>query len=198
MSKKLSHKLSDSHQQFAIWDGRFQPFHVGHLNFARKILEVTGLPLVIMIIQSSEAKLAGDYSKEVNRHHKLSRNPLTLWERRCIVKMALEEAGISDQVDVVGIPRPDLYWEIAKLFYPPKRFMCLSGKDDYERNKEIFWAALGEETRVIPYDPEYGISASEVKAAIKDDKDWEHFLPASCHEYFNAIEGPRRFKEADL
>ena len=188
----------DPAQQYAVWDGRFQPLHKGHIEFACAIVKNFNLPLAVMIIQSSESGYDDEYSKEVNKHHKLSRNPLTLWERRTMMNLALDEQGISDCVEVIGIPRPDLFWEIASSFYPPNRFICLSGKDSYEKKKEAFWASLGEKTKVVPIDGLTAISATKVKNSIKEEGDWQSLIPISCHEYFLSIEGPRRFREADL
>lgn len=195
---ELNTLLKASSSECAVWDGRFQPLHKGHVEFARAIIDYFDLPLVIMVIQSSESSSDDNYSKEVDRHHRLARNPLTLWERRVMLKLAIEEQGLSSRVEIVGIPRPDLFWSIASLFYPPNRFMCLSGKDDYERRKKTFWASLGERTKVVPTDGLTTVSASQVKAAIKEGGDWKSLIPRACHSYFVDINGLQRFAQADL
>ena len=191
-------KHADPNQLYAVWDGRFQPFHKGHLSVIRAILSQLGLPLVVMIIQSSEAPDAAGYSKEVNRHHKPDRNPLTAWERFIIISMALQAEGVIESVTLLGIPRPDLYWPLARSFYPPRRLICLTGKDAYEKSKEEFWCALGEATRTISILSVPSVSATDVKVAIRSGRGWEDLLPAACIEYFEAIDGPRRFREAEL
>ena len=181
----------------AVWDGRFQPFHIGHLEVMKAILEQFQCNLVVMIIQSSEGHYT-KYSEEVNKHHLLSRNPLTFWERYNLIKLALKEAKVLDRVDIVGIPRPDLYWDIASKFYPDKRFICLTGKDEYERKKEEFWNDLGEDTKTIDISRLPKISATGFKMALKEEKEWKKFLPKGTEEYFKEIEAPKRFINSDV
>src|SRR5580692_9566895 len=141
--------MNDPDQLHAVWDGRFQPFHVGHIAVIRAIVEQFQLPLVVMVIQSSAEPSTSPYTAQVNVHHAMARNPLTLWERYNIIRRTLAAEGLAESVTVLGIPRPDVYWSIAASFYPRRRFICLTDKDEYERAKVTFWATLGEETRVV-------------------------------------------------
>jgi nicotinamide-nucleotide adenylyltransferase len=184
-------------EPIAVWDGRFQPLHRGHVAVMEAIIAQFDTDLVVLIIQSSEG-MADTYGAEVNRHHKLSRNPLTFWERYRLIKLATRGLGCADRVSILGIPRPDLHWELARSFYPAPRFICLTGKDDYERQKALFWAQLGEETRTVDTAGIPRISATDVKTALKRGKGWEQWLPESTLAYFREIDGPARFKRADL
>lgn len=190
--------MSSGETLHAVWDGRFQPPHRGHLAVIARILEQFDLPLVVLIIQSEEAASDDRYSQEVNRHHLAARNPLTLWERRRLLQLALADEVHGGRVEILGIPRPDLHWPLARSFYPARRFICLTGKDEYERRKATFWAGLGEETRLVDVSGIAAISATEVKEAIKCRGGWRDLLPTACLEYFEAIGGPARFAAAAL
>ncbi len=179
--------------EYAVWDGRFQPFHRGHLAVIQRILELHDGPLVVMVIQSSIGDHDDVYSAQVDLHHQPYRNPLSLSERFCLIRLALREAGIDDRVAVLGIPRPDLYWPIARQFYPPKRFICLTDKDDYERAKVTFWESLGERPVIMPVPGAEGISASELKQRLRASKGWEELLAPGTTEYFRLIGAVERF-----
>lgn len=189
---------SGVHAEHAVWDGRFQPFHVGHLAVIEAICRQFQRPVVVMVIQSEEVESQDDYVNEVNRHHRAARNPLTLWERYSLITMALANESFGSNVTVIGIPRPDLHWTCARSFYPHNRFICLTGKDEYENRKAGFWRSLGERTRIVDIDGIPRISATEVKQLCKEGRGWERYLPESCIEYFNAIDAPRRFAEAPI
>ena len=188
----------DRDQLYAVWDGRFQPFHLGHVAVIKAIVTQFDLPLVVMIIQSSEEAPNTDYTASVNAHHTLDRNPLTLWERYQMVNTVVAAEDLSDRVTVLGIPRPDTYWSIARSSYPQRRFICLTDKDDYERSKAVFWAKLGEETRVVKTEGLPEISGTMVKELIKSDAGWRELLHPSILDYFESIDGPARFCAANL
>ena len=188
----------DSTILYAVWDGRFQPFHVGHLAVIGAICSQFELPVVVMIIQSEEVDSQDAYVEEVNRHHRAARNPLTLWERYNLITMALREEDFGRKVAVLGIPRPDLHWTCARSFYPSRRFICLTGKDEYENSKAKFWERLGESTRIVDISGIPRISATKVKELCKIGRGWESCIPESCIEYFNSIDAPRRFADAPL
>lgn len=183
--------------EIAVWDGRFQPFHKGHMAVIEAIISQFHTHLVLMIIQSSSGG-TNEYQKHVSGHHDPKRNPLTFWERYNLIKLALDASDVKDHVTILGIPRPDLHWSTIEPLYPDKRFICLTQKDDYERKKAKFWAALGETTRIVDTSKIDKISATALKTAIKTDQDWRCFLPEACIDYFLEIDGIRRFKDANI
>ncbi len=190
--------MRDPDAVHAVWDGRFQPFHVGHLAVIRAILEQFGCPLVVMIIQSSPEPAANAYTAQVNVHHALARNPLTLWERYELLRLVLSAEGLEGRVSVLGIPRPDMYWPIASRFYPRRRFICLTDKDEYERAKVTFWHALEEETRVVDTRGLPAVSGTRVTEWLKSAAGWRELRPAAARDSCERIGGPERFRAADL
>lgn len=58
--------------------------------------------------------------------------------------------------------------------------------------------SLGEQTRVIASAGITKISATEVKLAMKSGRDYSQYLPPNCLDYFQNIDGPSRFMNADL
>jgi len=181
---------------FAVYDGRFQPFHVGHLAFIERIHTATGLPVVVMVIHSTLSGGAEGYSAIADEHHRPEKNPLTVWERVSLITRACVFAGHDFVAGVLAIPRPDLHWPLTQAFYPADRVICLSGKDDYERRKEVFWASLGEKTIVIDTEGLPKISSTAVKRMMRDGEDWSHVIPAGAQSYFAQINGYERLRQA--
>jgi nicotinamide-nucleotide adenylyltransferase len=181
----------------AVWDGRFQPFHLGHLAVIKAIREHFHVPLAVMIIHSTREEPTNAYTASVNVHHAPERNPLTWWERYHMITTVLRAERLDD-VSVVGIPRPDTHWHIARHFYPTRHFICITDKDDYERSKATFWASLGEEVRVLPAAGLPHISGTMVKERIKRGGDWRSLIHPSIVDYFAAIGAPERFEKAQL
>jgi cytidyltransferase-like protein len=188
----------DPDQLYAVWDGRFQPFHLGHVAVIRAILNHFHLPLVVMIIQSTAESPSNDYVAQVNPHHAPKRNPLTLWERFCMIQDVVRAESWTDRVTALGIPRPDVYWKIASSFYPTRRFICVTDKDEYERSKVSFWHSLGEEVRVVPSANLPMISATKVKQLIKTTDEWSKMMHEVNVDFFAKVKGPERFRAADM
>jgi cytidyltransferase-like protein len=180
----------------AVWDGRFQPLHRGHVAVMERILDRFDAPLVVMVIQSSVVPGGDAYTREADRHHAAARNPLTLWERCQMLDAVVEAEGWRERVRVLGILRPDLFWPQIQPFYPPRRFMILTGKDDYERAKAGFWAGLGETCATLDCAGLPAISASEVKANLRAGTGIESWLHPATHDYFRRIDGIERFRAA--
>jgi nicotinamide-nucleotide adenylyltransferase len=184
--------------RFAVYDGRFQPFHIGHLAVVRSILSLFDCPVALMIIQSSTGQTSDDHAVRANVHHAPERNPLTLWERQQLINRVVAQENLSDRVTVVGIPRPDLFWAIARSFYPPNRFICVTDKDEYERSKAVFWARLGEECQVVPSAGLPHVSATLVKESIREGRSWQELLHPASIKYFEEIAGPERFARSNI
>src|SRR4030067_801704 len=91
-----------------LYVGRFQPFHLGHLEAIKEVLKTVD-ELVIVI---GSAKYSHD-----------SNNPFTAGERLVMVRRALTEAGkVYSRLGVVPVPDVHLHmlWVSALEGYPPR------------------------------------------------------------------------------
>jgi len=74
----------------AVFPGRFQPFHLGHLGVVKYVLEKVD-EIVIVVGSSQESHTY--------------QNPFTAGERIFMIKESLREEGISmDRVYIIPIP----------------------------------------------------------------------------------------------
>lgn len=179
----------------AVWAGRFQPFHLGHVSFLDRICLTFDGPIVVAVIASSTSEPSDAYSAEANLQHRVAKNPLTTWERLMMIRIYLEEKGLTNRIIPIGIPRPDTYWSMVRGFYPPKRVLCFSDRNTFETQKVEHWRSMGEAVRVFP--SEVGTSGTEFKEIVRSRGDWRALLPSETVEYFLSIDGPARFAESE-
>ena len=90
-----------------VYVGRFQPFHLGHLDAIKHVLEE--VEEIVVVIGSAQ------YSHNVN-------DPFTAGERLVMVRNALEEAEV-DSARVWVVPVPDVHlhmmWVASVEGYTP-------------------------------------------------------------------------------
>lgn len=177
-----------------VYTGRFQPFHTGHLTMLRASLERFDGPHLLALVWSG-----GDVESELVRSdpkHLPAANPLTVWEARQLVLMALAAEGLRDSVDLITVPRDDRRGERLRAFLPPGCVRCATTKDQAELRKLERWAAKGYAVRLLDLTGTTMTSATELKRALREGAPWRPHLHPATHDYFAAIDGPRRFAQA--
>ena len=159
----------------ALFIGRFQPMHNGHLSAIREIL--SRYDEVAIIIGSSQENLTG-------------RNPLTAGERIEMVYSVLRANRFADKAYVIPVPdTPESgLWPARVLSYAPKVDAVFTANDYTETlfricNDSLRGSAHAqiriENQKVVP-----GISASAIrKKIIKRDAGWERMVPKEAVEF---------------
>lgn len=161
----------------ALYIGRFQPFHNGHLGIIKKILRANDY--LIIVIGSAE-----------NHHTQI--NPMTAGERFQIIKAALEEAKIKP-AKYCAIPVRDIdnyaYWsKHIDLHIPPYQKLYTGSdlvKQCFKQRDDI---TIIDVKRIPP------ISASQVRQEIATNKNWEKLVPKSVAKLMTAWHIPDRLK----
>jgi nicotinamide-nucleotide adenylyltransferase len=162
-----------------LYVGRFQPFHLGHLDAIKEILsEVDELVIVIGSAQYS---------------HKLS-NPFTAGERLVMIRQALKEANV-DLSKVWIVPVPDVHlhmlWVSAVEGYTPSFSTVFSNEP---LTRRLFMEA-GYEVKNIPlYDRKTFVSTFIREKMMKDDT-WTNLVPKSVSEFIFKIDGVNRLRD---
>jgi len=163
----------------ALFIGRFQPFHKGHLEAVRMILKENDE--IIIAVGSAQ------YS------HKLE-NPFTAGERITMIRRALENEGI-DLKQVWIIPIPDVHvhmmWISEVIGYTPKFNVVYTNEP---LTKRLFIEA-GFEVKPIPFIKRKIYSATEIRRRMIEDGDWEELVPKAVAEYIKEIDGVQRVKD---
>ncbi|MGC4020290.1 MAG: nicotinate-nucleotide adenylyltransferase [Muricomes sp.] len=173
--------------------GRFQIFHLKHMEYLLAA-KMRCKKLYIGITHSDIVSFAATSPLDL---HGVTRrdNPLTYFERFEMIQGALAEFGVKrEEYEIIPFPvsQPDLI-----LQYAPKDavyFMSICGEWDEERyemlqnlglNVEILWRKNKEEV---------GVTGTEVRNLIAEEKDWQQYVPKSVNEYIAEHEIEQRIK----
>ncbi len=147
----------------ALFVGRFQPFHLGHLHAIKKILEKYDSALIA--VGSSDAS-------------RQRANPFSFEERKKMITGVLTRENIISRCEIVGLPDipDDKKWaeEIKKYYFDvvvtgndwTKK--CL--RDDYEITEPDF------------LEPEK-YNATRIRNIIRLRGEWDFLVPEEIYEF---------------
>jgi nicotinamide-nucleotide adenylyltransferase len=173
-SQKESHVMKR-----ALFVGRFQPFHYGHLFAIEKILE--DCDELILVVGSAQMSHQQD-------------NPFTAGERIEMIRAALNEAGISTKKYLI-IPISDApahrVWVSAVESQTP-RFDLVFSNQSLTRRLLI---EAGYEVRHIELYQRNKFEASEIRRRILNGEDWSELVPQDVHRIVLEIDGENRIRD---
>ena len=160
----------------AIFIGRFQPFHKGHLKVIEFISK--GFDEIIIGIGSSQ-------------YNNTNENPFSAEERKEMIEKSLKNAGIRN-CKIVFIP---------DIHNPPKWVEhVLSINSDFdvvftnnEFTKDLF-KEKGFEVKHTPLFNEDVFSGKEIRRKIMNNENWKHLVPNSVVNVIKNINGEQRIK----
>ena len=162
-----------------LFVGRFQPFHLGHLEAIKDVLkEVDELVIVIGSAQ---------YSHRIN-------DPFTAGERLVMVREALKEAGV-DYTRVWVVPVPDVHlhamWVSAVEGYTPKFDIVYSNEP---LTRRLFIEAEYQ-VKSIRFHKRKVYSSTEIRERLLNGESWEKLVPKSVAKFIKEIDGVNRLRD---
>jgi len=165
--------------------GRFQPFHLGHLEAVRFALK--RVHYLYIIVGSAQ------------RSHERE-DPFTAGERIAMIKEALDGNGV-DPAKWMAIPIVDAdshsLWVSSVESMVPKFDIVFT-------NDSLTFALFKEggiEVKAVPYLERGKYSATNVRDRILERKDWADLVPpevARLVKHFGGVERVRALKRKDL
>ena len=163
----------------ALFIGRFQPFHNGHLLVIQGMTKVCGR-IVIGIALSQEPKN--------------TENPFTAAERRDMIQRALQAKDLIPTHYIVFIEIPDMPGDDAgwaqktlELCGGPVH-QVWTGNESVKKSFDGLCVEI-KNIREVP-----GISATEVRKRIKEGGDWKKLVPDEVAATIQSIDGVERIK----
>lgn len=163
----------------ALYVGRFQPFHLGHLEAIKYILSAAN-EIIIAVGSSQES-------------HTLE-NPFTAGERIYMIRLALDEEKIDPRRYYI-IPVADVYihslWVSHVCSQVPKFDVVYSNEPLTRR----LFIESGFKVESIPFYKREICSATEIRRRMLLDLNWEELLPKSVAAYIKEINGVERLKD---
>jgi nicotinamide-nucleotide adenylyltransferase len=162
-----------------LYVGRFQPFHLGHLDAIKNVLEE--VEEIVVVIGSAQ------YSHNVH-------DPYTAGERLVMIRSALEEAEI-DPARVWVVPVPDVHlhmmWVSAVEGYTPKFHIVYSNEP---LTKRLFMES-GYKVKGIPFFERQFYSSTIVREKMLQGDSWRTLVPKSVADFIGEIDGVNRLRE---
>ena len=162
----------------ALYIGRFQPFHLGHLEAVKYVLGKCGQ--VVIAIGSAQ------YS------HTLE-NPFTSGERLAMSRLALNEAGIQPDKYLL-IPIPDInvhnLWVTHVVSYAPAFQVVFSN----EPLTVVLFQEAGFLVEPIPFFNRDKYSATQIREHMLKGQDWASLVPKSVAKFIKEIKGEERLR----
>ena len=163
----------------ALFVGRFQPFHHGHLHAIRKILEDSDELLIV--VGSAQMSHEPD-------------NPFTAGERLEMIKMALAASDVPMEHYML-IPIPDApahrVW-VSQVESQTPRFDVVFTNQPLTRRLLV---EAGYEVRGIELHMRRKYEATEIRRRILSGEDWEDLVPGEVYRYIKEIDGENRIRD---
>ncbi|MCZ8130866.1 MAG: hypothetical protein O9284_06140 [Steroidobacteraceae bacterium] len=158
--------------------GRFQPFHVQHLELVRVAL--ARADRVLIGITNPEAAGRRAHPASAHRHLAVA-NPLTYEQRRGIVAAALEADGVPQARYAIApfhLDEPERWPDCV----PPGTPQLVRVYSDWEREKVRRFAAAGYPPIALDGDAATRVSGTEIRRRIAAGEPWEEWVPPGARE----------------
>jgi nicotinamide-nucleotide adenylyltransferase len=162
-----------------LYVGRFQPFHLGHLEAVKHILSKVD-ELVVVVGSAHDS-------------HTLD-NPFTAGERITMIRLALKEAKIgANRYTVLPLPDAEFHkvWVSHLLSQTPSFDLVFTNEPLTGR----LLKEAGMRVEKIPMFNRTAYTATEVRKRIIEGKNWEELLPKSVVSYIKQVRGDERMRE---
>lgn len=162
-----------------LYVGRFQPFHLGHLDAIKTVLK--SVDELVIVIGSAQ------YSHNTN-------NPFTAGERLVMIRHALQDAGV-DHSRFWVVPVPDVHlhmlWVSALEGYTPRFDVVFSNEP---LTRRLFMEA-GYKVKNIRFFERKIYSSTLIREKMVKDESWTTLVPKAVAEFIGEIDGVNRLRD---
>jgi nicotinamide-nucleotide adenylyltransferase len=162
-----------------LFVGRFQPFHLGHLEAIKVVLKECDE--LVIVIGSAQ------YSHNIN-------NPFTAGERLVMIRKALEGARIGySRFWVVPVPDVHLHmmWVSAVEGYTPPFDVVYTNEP---LTRRLFMEA-GYKVKAMRFHERKVYSSTEVRERMLKGASWKNLVPRSVAVFIETIDGINRLRD---
>ena len=155
--------------------GRFQPFHLGHLNVVQEVMKEGLLP-VIGIGSSEEGNTLN--------------NPFTSQERIAMIKLILDELGTEYEIcEIPDINDNDKYVSHLETFIPEFDYIY-SGNALVQR----LFREAGHNVVIPEFVNREDWEGSSIRQAMMEGDGWEQAVPRQIVDKIHTLNGTERLK----
>jgi len=153
-----------------VWEGRFQPIHVGHVAYVGELLARCDTLTVVVVaneVSVGRSSPVPEFSALVDVHHVAERNPWPLWRRFDLVRRTLSGQYPNAPLRVLAGHRLDLDWPLWDELLPPGRIFATPNRDEFEDAKADAWTRLGQLVERVEVGHLPAVSATLVRERIR-------------------------------
>jgi cytidyltransferase-like protein len=161
--------------------GRFQPFHLGHLEYLKGAAARSD-EVWVGITNPDPTRVKPEPADPVR--HLPESNPFTYAERLLMVKAAAEEIHVAVHVIPFPVNEPEL-WD---AYVPRDVTQFIRQFSDWGATKIERLRAAGYEVVVLDEGSEKEVSGADVRAALRDGGDWETLVPRGVAAVLGRLE----------
>ena len=173
---------------YYIFAGRFQPFHLGHLDVLKQSvlnLEKDDVLVVAVVTKIKGHAIDDKFAKSAAEHHFPDRNPwLPIVALKAISKLVKEMYPLNEILTTV-LPSPDTSWTEIKKWYPADRIWIIpDAGEEFDNKKVEFYQKCGE--RVVRYSDNTGISGKDLRDyyQLGDYESFKKHMPANITDVY--------------
>ena len=157
--------------------GRFQPFHLGHLEAIKFAL--SNVEHLHVGIGSS------------NKSHE-ERNPFTADERKEMILSSIDDT-IAKRLSIHFIPDVDDHWKWTHLVDEiiPEYDVVFSN-DDFTHE---LYGKRGKSIISVDLKSRSNLSGTNIRNLILTDQNWKEFVPSGTRDVLSQIDGKKRLED---
>lgn len=184
--------MSKVKESLAVIHGRFQPLHLGHIEYLLAGAELC--EVLVIGITSPDPWQMGEEDSDVNRGKQES-NPCTYYERYLMIEGAMTDAGVAREAIRI-VPFPHSYPERLRYYAPTDALYMLSIYDDWGETKLERFRQLGLRVHELWRRTEKLTSGSKIRALMRDDRDWQRWVPLATARVIREFKIDERIRQA--
>jgi nicotinamide mononucleotide adenylyltransferase len=158
--------------------GRFQPFHIDHLELVQWALARAAKVCIGITNPAAAARRAHPASAH---RHRPEANPWNDAQRAALIRAALTAAAVEPaRYDIAPFPldEPARWAEIVPAGTP----QLVRVFTDWEREKLRRFEAAGYPVVALEGDAARRVSATDIRAALASGAPWQHWVPPGARE----------------
>lgn len=177
---------------YGMVHGRFQPFHIGHLQYTLAALQRCA-HLIVGITNPDPSAIVQEQTDP--DRHRPEANLFTFFERQLMIRAALAEEGVDlSRLSIVPFP---IHHPERWHYYCPReaiQFMRLFsawGAEKRRRFQERGWTV-----EVLDAGVAKQVNGSEVRRLLRDGHGWQDCVPPAVVKVLNEIKAVERLQHS--